>query len=235
MDREVLRLDLAADETDIEQPLVADYRARPRAFYFAKVDCDRVDQVQKLTRLGFFVVDVNVTFALSRKLGANAPVAETIVVDASAAHAPAILDVAGSCFRYTRFHLDPFVPGPLAHRIKREWIANYVDKKRGDRLFAALVDGRPVGFLASLRGGPPGQETATIDLVGVDTAYQGRGAGKSLVEHFIQHYHGSCRVLQVGTQVANVPSTRLYEKLGFSLAKSQYVLHMHVRNGSVES
>ena len=31
----------------------------------------------------------------------------------------------------------------------------------------------------------------------------------------------------VGTQVANVPSIRLYTKLGFVLSKSTYVLHLH--------
>jgi ribosomal protein S18 acetylase RimI-like enzyme len=234
MDREVLRLDLGPDETDLDEQLAAEVRSRSRAFYFAKVDCERVDVVRQLSLAGFFVVDVNVTFALSRSEGTGAPPAGVVVADALPAQGPAILDIAGSCFRYTRFHLDPLVPDPLAHRIKRDWIANYVGKKRGDRLFAAVVDGRPVGFLASLLTGSPGASTATIDLVGVDVAYQGRGVGKSLVEHFIQHYQGSCRVLQVGTQVANVPSTRLYEKLGFSLAKSQYVMHMHVRNGSVE-
>jgi RimJ/RimL family protein N-acetyltransferase len=32
----------------------------------------------------------------------------------------------------------------------------------------------------------------------------------------------------VGTQIANLPSIRLYEKLGFSLVKSAYVMHRHV-------
>ena len=35
------------------------------------------------------------------------------------------------------------------------------------------------------------------------------------------------RELRVGTQAANVPSVRLYEPLGFSLASAAYVLHLH--------
>ena len=34
-------------------------------------------------------------------------------------------------------------------------------------------------------------------------------------------------VIAVGTQVANLPSVRLYEKLGFRLAAAQYVFHFH--------
>ena len=59
----------------------------------------------------------------------------------------------------------------------------------------------------------------------VATAAHGQGAGSALCTAFAHKYRGMPRV--VGTQVANVPSIRLYTKLGFVLAKSQYVLHAH--------
>jgi hypothetical protein len=33
--------------------------------------------------------------------------------------------------------------------------------------------------------------------------------------------------MRVGTQIANIPSLRLYERLGFTMAESAYVLHAH--------
>jgi hypothetical protein len=47
---------------------------------------------------------------------------------------------------------------------------------------------------------------------------------------FVEHYRGRGALL-VGTQVANIPSVRLYERMGFSLSSSQYVLHLHVEKG----
>jgi ribosomal protein S18 acetylase RimI-like enzyme len=64
-----------------------------------------------------------------------------------------------------------------------------------------------------------------IDLIAVATDAHGRGAGSALTAAFAGLYTGMPRV--VGTQIANVPSIRLYTKLGFALARSQYVLHLH--------
>jgi ribosomal protein S18 acetylase RimI-like enzyme len=152
------------------------------------------------------------------------------VAELAAADAEAVLDIAGSAYRYSRFHLDPLVPDELAHRIKREWCRNYVKKVRGDRLFVARAEGRPVGFLAALTTEAHGQLSAVIDLVGVHPEFQRRRIGAAMTQAFIDHYRGHAASLQVGTQVANVPSMRLYERLGFSMTKTQYVLHLHVRD-----
>jgi ribosomal protein S18 acetylase RimI-like enzyme len=95
----------------------------------------------------------------------------------------------------------------------------------------ALHDGWPAGFLAVLASDSGGRRTRTIDLIGVDSGFQGRGFGASLVAFFIDRYAEVSDYLQVGTQVANVPSMKLYQKFGFAIVKAQYVLHKHVHDG----
>jgi dTDP-4-amino-4,6-dideoxy-D-galactose acyltransferase len=224
MGRAAYRVD--TDGTAVAEELAVHERDQKKAFYFAKVPADRVAVLRTLARVGFDVVDVNITFA---KTPPSAP--QRLLVDVgecSPQSADAVLDIAGSCFKYTRFHLDPRVDDTLAHRIKREWIRSYVRKKRGDRLFVAYMNGTPAGFLAALVADRAGVRTAIIDLVGVGAGHQRKGVGESLVNAFVEHYRGSSDSLAVGTQIANVPSVRLYEKLGFSLAASEYVLHKHV-------
>jgi len=116
---------------------------------------------------------------------------------------------------------------------RRDWILNYIRGQRGDRLFVALAEGRPVGFLAALVSDGGDQRVSTIDLVGVGKPFQGRGLGAALVAAFVEHYRSSCELLQVGTQAANIPSMRLYEKLGFEMARTQYVMHLHVQDRRV--
>jgi GNAT superfamily N-acetyltransferase len=229
MGRAVYRVDAVERTHQNELVLHARDHGQGRAFYFAKVPVDRVGIVHALGRAGFNVVDVNVTFEMTARHSPPPPLVD--VGECTPKAVEAVLDIAGSCFKYTRFHLDPLIEKALAHRIKREWIRNYVLKKRGDRLFVAYVDGKPVGFLASLVGERSGVRTAIIDLVGVGAEDQRKGIGKSLVHAFAWHYRDSCTSLAVGTQVANCPSVRLYEKLGFSLAGSEYVLHKHVPDG----
>ncbi len=193
-----------------------------QAFYDAKVSADDVGAVRALSALGFYVVDVNVRFsanpgALAMDAPNGVPVGELADGDADD-----VLDVASTAFRFSRFHLDPAVPKAVANAVKREWVRNYVRGQRGDRLFVARAQGRARGFLAALRT----EQAAVIDLVGVAPDAQGCGLGRALVAAFARHYAGAR--LDVGTQVANVPSTAFYETLGFRLAESQYVLHRHV-------
>lgn len=246
MNRPVFRVDGTGATSDLANHIDTE----GRAFYFAKIATDNVADVTALSRLGFGVVDTNVTFELTdnesqfvvdavalprtstRDLrrpgdaarGADATVVTTDDLDIGElkpAEADAVLDIAGSAFRYSRFHLDPRIDDALADHIKREWIRNYVLGKRGAGLLVARERNRPIGFLAHLvtRG------TAVIDLIAVASDAHGRGAGSALTAAFAGVYAGMPRI--VGTQIANVPSIRLYTKLGFALARSQYVLHLH--------
>lgn len=203
------------------------------AMYYSKVDTKEVELVRQFIAGGLYVVDVNVTFAIeTRSNRTPAQAGEIAISEVQSEHREKVLEIAGSCFRYSRFHLDPLVSQQIADQVKHDWILNYISKKRGERLWAALIGEQPVGFLAVLASESNGKRIRTIDLVGVDTSYQGRGVGHALGSFFISQYRNDCDLLQVGTQAANVPSMRLYEKLGFSISSTQYVLHMHVRDGA---
>lgn len=195
------------------------------AFYCAKVATDRIDQVQALAALGFGVVDVNVTFEREPGDGCGPT---TPVRDAVQSDREPLLRIAESCFVYSRFHLDPRVPDRVANAVKREWVDSYLHGRRGECLLVAEHDGSPVGFLAVLAAKSHGRDARVIDLVGVDRTVQGRGVGKSLVQEFVCSQPAGCELLRVGTQAANVPSMRLYERCGFRVAETAYVLHAHV-------
>lgn len=198
-----------------------------RGFFYAKVDVRDVERVRALTRAGFFVVDVNVTFAHEAR-AARVEAPADVLVSRAGSGDEAVLAIAGSCFRFSRFHLDPDFDRALADRVKREWVASYLAGRRGERLLVARRAGRPVGFLAVLA--TPG--AWVIDLVGVATEEQSRGAGRALVAAFFEEgRRAGAATFRVGTQVANVPSLRFYERAGFRVESSQYVLHRHAREG----
>jgi ribosomal protein S18 acetylase RimI-like enzyme len=213
----VLGRPVFAVEGDAELPPAT----RP-VFYYAKVPVEQVALAARLCARGFSPVDVSVTLT---RAGATAPTAPggVSVGPARPEDHQALLDVAGRCFRYSRFHLDPAIPDELAHRVKREWVRSYVEGKRGIELLAAREGGRPVGFLAVLAD----ERARVIDLVGVAPEAQGRGVGAALVAAFVDRHGAEAEELRVGTQAANLPSLRLYEKLGFTVAVAAYVLHLH--------
>ena len=198
------------------------------SFCYAKIDALDIAAAQALGAAGFYLVEANMTFdaapaCVLRACGA-ADGRQIETVDARSAHE--VLQIADTCFRYNRFHLDPAIPRETANRIKREWIQSYVDGVRGDRLFVAFEGAEPAGFLAALAPAGGGERVATIDLIGVAPERQRRGVGRALVGAFARHYADRDR-LRVGTQAANLPSMQMYERLGFSIWRTGYVMHRH--------
>ncbi len=219
--------------------LIGDHaRRQAAAMYWAKADTDQVDVVRRLAATGFYVVDVNVTFGLEtagrRGLAAAVGAQDCAIREIRAQDYEAVLEIAATCFRYSRFHLDPLIPKGIANRVKCDWILSYIKKQRGEQLFVAVSEGRPAGFLAVLAQDLGERRVRVIDLIGVDEAFQGRGMGRALVSFFIDRYAGESDYLQVGTQVANLPSLSLYQKFCFTIARTQYVMHMHVRSTTGE-
>ena len=213
----------------VHEPLSRHASGRVRAMYYAKVDPREIDVVRALTSAGLYMVDAQVT--LTRGLQEEPPrvaPAGLTIARARPEHCMRVLAIAASCFDYSRFHLDPGVPLDVANRIKREWMISYFRKERGDQLLVALREGRPVGFVALLVGGTGARRVGRIDLIGVDRGCRRQGIGRALVIAAMAEARTRCHELRVGTQLANLPSIRLYQNLGFAILESRYVMHLHV-------
>ncbi len=223
LERAAYRLDLppAAAEDGLPAVLSAALATLDAAPSLAtcKVPVARVAALAHLTRAGFVVIDTNVVLAKPP----GAPALDPRCRLATPADEVAVTALAACCFRFSRFHLDPRIGAPLAHRLKAEWTRSYFRGQRGDKLVVAELAGRLVGFNQLLRG-PHGERV--IDLIGVHPDCRRQGVGRALclaAEHFAD---GATEML-VGTQIANIPSLRLYEGLGYRVAQAQYVLHRH--------
>jgi len=193
-------------------------------FYFAKIPTVDIAAVRQLCEFGFCVVDVSVTFERKpalREAGGSVAVRTVRSTDDNA-----IREIAETGFRYSRFHLDDRIPIVTANRLKREWMESYLQGKRGECLYVAELDDEPVAFLASLATEVQRQRCRVIDLIATHPNHRGKSAARSLVDRFIAD-SADYDLLRVGTQVANIPSIRLYESCGFRLTASEYVLHAH--------
>lgn len=232
LERPSLRLAVTdADATQLSQEMTA-FSRDGDAFFYAKLPTSEVAACIGLTAAGFAVVDTALTLSWAGAAPAGAAAAVR-VAQARRDQQDAIVAIAGSCFRWSRFHLDPQLPVRMANLVKRRWVENYVNGSRGSALYAAELDATVAGFLAVIESTLNGTAVATIDLVGVATQFQGRGVGAALVDTFLREWQPRARELRVGTQAANVRSLRLYESRGFRVAESSYVLHAHYHGGRI--
>ena len=190
-------------------------------FAFSKVDASATSKTAYLESIGFRLVDTNVTF--DKKIEKKNFVDTTEVRVAQSNDRSSVEQIARESFIFSRFHLDPQMSIDLANRIKEEWVRNYFLGNRGDAMIVGLIDGCVAGFLLLME---LDDDTILIDLIAVHNAYQRHGLASKMI-HYISTVYPNATQLRVGTQVANIPSIRLYEKLGFRLFQAQYVLHFH--------
>jgi len=205
-------------------PGLAELSGSRRHFATAKVAAAETAEVDNLQTLGFRVIDMALTLD-ARRVAARA--ASAGVRFALPQDRAKVEEIAGSAFRFSRFHLDPRVPRALADKVKASWAGNWFAGKRGDGMVVAQDErGAVAGFLQLLWAG----EELVIDLIAVRNDAGRRGFASAMIAFAQAEGTGDARrprAMLVGTQAANIPSLRLYESLGFRMREAKFVLHHH--------
>lgn len=133
-------------------------------------------------------------------------------------------EIAATALTQSRFHTDPNIPLELAQRVKRHWVRNGIHGRAVT--YVAHKDGKVAGFI-QLRGTDK-EDAETIDLIAVHPTFQRQGVGLSLVSRACLHYREimpSYVNLQVSTQATNINAIQFYQKMGFTLIRSQQTFH----------
>jgi ribosomal protein S18 acetylase RimI-like enzyme len=199
-------------------------QAKP-VFLTAKVPVADGAAVEFLEEHGFHLIDTNLRFEKEAE-SPTTVATECELRFAAPADRESVVDLARRNFVFSRFHQDRNISQRVADEIKAQWVGNFFNGERGNRLVVAEVrekgQHKIVGFtlLATPTNGP-----VVIDLIAVDEAYRRQGIAGEMIAFVASQFAPA--VVAVGTQVGNLPSIRLYEKLGFRLADSQYVFHFH--------
>lgn len=217
-------LDAAAGKHNRAYSRLRELQAKP-VFLTAKVPVSDRAAAEFLEEHGFHLVDTNLRFE-KQAASATAVAGDCLLRFAEAADRNAVVELARRNFVFTRFHQDGLIPKNVADEIKAQWADNFFSGQRGDQLVVAVVNEKPqpriAGFVLLLT---PRDGQVVIDLIAVEGACRRRGIAAEMIA-FVESQFAHARIA-VGTQVANLPSIRLYEKLGFRLAGAQYVFHFH--------
>lgn len=190
----------------------------------ARVPVDQVAALAQLTAQGFRVIDTNVQLDCAPALLITTPISSDKwrIRQAQPADREAVRELCAAQMTTSRFHLDPRIGAAASARVKRQWVGNFFEGKRGDRLYVADAPGGVTGFLLVLERGALG----VIDLVALDPSIRGTGAMGALVAVWCAQSSKLDRIV-VGTQISNTRSLRAYEKLGFRVCSAAHVLHRH--------
>jgi len=190
-------------------------------FIWSKIPVDDIERSVCLQKLGFYIVDTNIQFSLSKKISLKN---NSNLRFANSSDEPELRALAKDAFEYNRFNRDPNIPNEIASKIKEEWVGNFFLGKRGKWMIVVEENSKITGFLQLIY---KNQNTIVIDLIAIDQKHRGKGLAKEMISYAYTHCLKRNGTIEVGTQIANKPSINLYSKLSFRMNSVSYVLHMH--------
>lgn len=192
------------------------------AFVDARCDVASTGRAAALTAAGFCLADTNVQ--LLRPAGPAPAVEPAGARFAVAADEAPVRAIAAEAFVFDRFHADPAIGHDPASRLKAEWAGNFFAGRRGRWMVVADAAGGGVGGFLQLLEGKDGE--LVIDLVATGEAARRQGLAAAMIA-FAAARCLPGQAVRVGTQIANIPSLRLYARLGFVPVSASYIFHYH--------
>jgi ribosomal protein S18 acetylase RimI-like enzyme len=180
----------------------------------ARIDSSLIWHAHALEGNGFELIDGIQTFALASLTVTDFP-AGTRLATAEDEHA--IADIARSSFVHDRFHNDVAIGTETANRVHEAWARNSVSGQAADAVVVAESDEGVDAFVTvKLDDSLPGLRIATIPLVATGLEVRGKGSGRRATEAALAWAkQQGADVVEVGTQISNVPAARLYQSAGF--------------------
>ena len=215
-----LSINEPSDVKALDQHLRDELQKKP-VFIYTKIPVDDIACVHLLENEAFNLIDTNINF--ERLIGKNEAISDNMTVRfADAEDEPYVRSIAGNSIICSRFHLDPKITDEMAKSLKKEWAGNYFHGRRGDKMVVSEREGRIAGFLQLIFHG----DMLVIDLIAVSSKFRRSKIASSMIAYAETNLEGFNRI-RVGTQIANLPSLRFYEKLGFHIMNASYVFHYH--------
>ena len=190
-------------------------------FIWSKISVDDIEKLICLQKLGFYLVDTNIKFSLSKQIIMKS---SSNVRFAQSKDELSVRSIAKNAFKYNRFNRDPNICDEIASKIKEDWAGNFFSGKRGKWMVVVEQKSEVVGFLQIIENNP---DTITIDLIAIDERNRGRGFAKEMIAYALSNCLKKNGTMKVGTQIMNKSSIELYLKLGFNIQSAFHMLHMH--------
>lgn len=204
------------------QRVVAAASAEQIRHLVTRIDSSSLAHAHALADHGFELIDGIQTFALdlrSRPSSGEHPADNTRL--ATLADAGPIAEIARTSFVYDRFHNDVFIGVEAADRLHEAWAHNSLIGEAADAVLVAAETPETIDAFVTIKidsdsAAALGTRFASIPLVATSKHARGKGAARRATEAAIAWCQTQqVDIVEVGTQISNVPAARLYQGAGF--------------------
>ncbi len=196
----------------------------------ARLHASDLSSIHLLEKHGFITVDGILTFSLDiRDARWESPSEDFEIRLSRPEDIEQIKGIARSSYIYDRFHSDPRIPKAVADGLHAAWLENSCLGMAADAVVVGAQNGRILGFVTCKIDRQTtqylGLTIGTIVLVATAADARGRGLAKAVTNGALDWFREQgVDIVEVGTQLRNIPASRLYEACGFRLVATSLSL-----------
>lgn len=191
----------------------------------AKVDCKDLEVCKLLLSEGFYIVDtlVSYIFDYERNEFPKHKVPEDVLISpAEEKDIESLCNIAYNSFNNDRYHNDPFLKEELCNTYYSTWTRNLCESQAD---IALVAKDNKENILAFFCGKQHNGEYASMVLSAVTDYARGKGIYSAMFFETMKFFRGKSHFLTTGTQINNYAVQKAWNKLGFKIYESKYVLH----------
>lgn len=203
-------------------------RKRKYKLVSIRIDSDDSVGIHLLEEFGFKLMDVTVTLSTKTKnLGKIIFKDQIVIRNHLSSDLSAIKELAGNAFAHNRFYNDKRLPPSRSNLLYKKWAENSCNGK-ADKVIIAESKGVFSGFvfcnIDALTKDISKYKFGYIDLIAVASKFRGRGIGTELVKAAANWFKTRVDIIEVRTQITNIPTIISHQRVGFKINSQGIVL-----------
>ena len=158
------------------------------------------------------------------EISTNYPKENLIIRKANANDALQVAELAQKSFKYSRFHLDPYLDNQKASDLLKNSAMNSILDRFVDVMFIAEINNKVVGYYSAKKRFIKEFNKTVGDVVisAVDPEYRGLGIFNKLDAHIINWFSENTDFAEMGTYLVNYPVHKTWINKGFGLVRGTH-------------
>jgi hypothetical protein len=142
-----------------------------------------------------------------------------------------VAKLAQTSFKYSRFHMDPFLDNAKARLLLKRSAENSILNKFVDIMFVAEIKGKVVGYYSAKKKYIPEFKKTFGDAIisAVDSEYRGLGVFSKLDANLLNWFADHTDFSEMGTYLANFPIHKAWISKKLSLIRGVHQLSKFVK------
>lgn len=193
-----------------------------------KLDCSELELCNYLLSKGFYIVDTLVSYVFDYEKNKIPEISynqDIQINDVEREDISLISDIAYHSFFNDRFHNDPYLDKEKCNEYYETWIRNSCNGFADMVLVGKDRENHILGFGT---GKYYDENHSALVLNAVTEYARGKGVYTAMIFEAMKRFKGKSRHLTLGTQINNYAVQKAWNKLGFKIYESKYVLHKRI-------